>query len=123
MMTKQQNKCDLGLDYTPVNIRAPCKEALKSPMNDFNSIDERYANLNIKPIEIVDTNVNVIEHLKNVNAANQSISNQINCSDTDSSMQIKCCTNPLRKKLYVPYDNMVKFSIRKFIVVVFIIKN
>ncbi len=99
MLTKHQHKCDTGLDYTPVNIRAPVKEQMKSLMNDFNNIDERYANLNIKPIEIMDTNVNVIEHLKNVNAANQNCTNQVNCSDTDSSMQIKCCANPLKKKL------------------------
>lgn len=83
-----RNNIDSGLDLTPVrdSIKARTLEA-----NEIKSFQQRVNNLNIKPTQ------QIASQEKNNYLINKRNNNKNpNSSDTDSSIQVKCCANPFK---------------------------
>jgi hypothetical protein len=83
---------DLGLDYTPV------RDFKNKNSDDMKLFRERFNNLNIKPVEVDNflpptNSVLVNRRIQNITQDNHP---SVNSSDTDTSIQAKCCANPFK---------------------------
>jgi hypothetical protein len=86
---EKRNLIDSGLDLTPVRD----SQIENFDSNEIKSFQQRVNNLNIKPIEVEflsQTNNFLIK--KQITETNPNL----NSSDTDTSVQAKCCVNPFK---------------------------